>query len=141
MKSSLHLILDILQHIPNMVSCTTTVGDALDDISNGSLRPPTWTSQGDLFAYSNRPVLRYGLMGFINGLSRKTVAQANPGNAATTIYTVPAATTTVVKTILVTNTSSSSRTYRIFLITQDQVIQLQMPYSMMYQFRPTQPTL
>src|SRR5882762_1279596 len=48
------------------------------------------------------------------GFQEKLLAQANPGNAATTIYTVPAATTTVVKTILVTNTSSSSRTYRIF---------------------------
>lgn len=36
---------------------------ALDFISLGGIRPPTWTSQGDLFAYTNRPVLRYAFLG------------------------------------------------------------------------------
>lgn len=44
----------------------------------------------------------------------KLLGQSNPGNVATTIYTVPASTTAIIKTILICNTSSSTRSYRIF---------------------------
>jgi hypothetical protein len=41
---------------------TNTIAAALDFIAAGSLFPATFRSQGDFFAYGNRPVLRYGLM-------------------------------------------------------------------------------
>lgn len=41
---------------------TDTIAHALDFIAAGTLLPITFRSQGDFFAYTNRPVLRYGLM-------------------------------------------------------------------------------
>lgn len=48
------------------------------------------------------------------GFQEKLLAQANPGNVTTSIYTVPALKTTVIKTIVISNTSSTDRSYRIF---------------------------
>jgi hypothetical protein len=48
-------------------------------------------------------------------LQEKQLGRGNPGAVNTALYTLPAATTAVVKSIVVCNTSGSAQTYRVFL--------------------------
>jgi hypothetical protein len=45
----------------------------------------------------------------------KILGQLQPGSIATTIYTVPVGTTTIVRTIIICNPTVSDETYRIFI--------------------------
>jgi hypothetical protein len=48
-------------------------------------------------------------------IQEKQLGRGNPGAVATTLYTLPAATTAILKNVAVCNTTASAQTYRIFM--------------------------